>query len=83
MEVVIRLQRIGKRANKRSNFRIVAMSKKSTREGRHLELLGHYDPSKKPATFSINLEKLDKWVKNGARLSDTINSLVKKSKKKT
>ena len=80
MEVMIRLQRIGKRANKRSNYRIVAISKNTAREGRHLEILGHYDPSKKPAVISVNKEKVSQWVSKGAILSDTVRSLISKSK---
>ena len=82
MEVVIRLQKAGKSAKKRYNYRVVAMNRTTNRQGRHLDLLGYYDPSKEPATVSINLEKLDKWVKNGAQLSDTVRSLVNQSKKK-
>ena len=82
MEVRIRLQKSGKKSNKHYNYRVVAMSGNEGRDGRHLELLGHYDPSKKPAEFAVNHEKLEKWLKKGAIMSDTINSLVKKDKKK-
>lgn len=78
MEVRIRLQKAGKTANKRYNYRIVAISRAAARQAAHLELLGYYDPSKKPAVVSINREKLDKWVKQGAQMSDTVRSLVAK-----
>ena len=78
MEVRIRLQKAGKLANKRYNYRVVAISRSSARQGRHLELLGYYDPSKKPAVFSVNQEKLDRWLKKGARMSETVKSLVNK-----
>lgn len=81
MEVCIRLQRAGKGARKKYNYRLVAISKKAPREGRHLEIIGYYDPSKEPMSLSINHEKLDKWVKTGAQMSDTVRSLVKQSKK--
>lgn len=80
MEVMIRLQRIGKRANKRYNYRIVAIKKHSTRDGRQLDILGHYDPSKKPAVIAVNKEKVAAWVGKGATLSDTVRSLIKKIK---
>lgn len=80
MEVKIRLQRAGKPANKRYNYRIVAISKANTRDGKHLDLLGYYDPSKKPASISINKEKLDKWLKKGAQMSATVKSLAKNLK---
>ena len=51
MEVRIRLQKAGKSASKRYNYRVVAISKANTRDGRHLDLLGYYDPAKKPVTL--------------------------------
>jgi small subunit ribosomal protein S16 len=81
MEVRIRLQKGGKTASKRYNYRIVAIGRAMARQGRHLDILGYYDPAKNPASFSINKEKLDKWIKKGARMSDTIASLVKKHQK--
>ena len=80
MEVRLRLQKAGKSANKRYNYRIVAISKTDTRDGRHLDLLGYYDPAKKPAVVSINKQKLNKWLKQGAQMSDTVKALVKKLK---
>jgi len=80
MEVRIRLQRAGKNSKKKYNYRIVAISKESPREGRHLELLGHYDPAKKPAVISYDKDKLQKWLDKGAQMSHTVRSLVKKNK---
>ena len=82
MEVMIRLQKAGKRANKRYNYRIVAISRAAARQARRLDIIGYYDPAKKPTVISINHEKLDGWVKKGAQMSDTVKSLVAKSKKK-
>jgi len=82
MEVCIRMQRIGKSINKVSNYRIVAIPKSRKRDGKVLELIGHYDPSKKPAALAINFEKLDKWVKQGAVMSDTVRNLAKQLRKK-
>lgn len=81
MEVRIRLQKGGKTASKRYNYRIVAIGRHMARQGRHLDILGYYDPSKNPASFSINSEKLNGWLKKGARMTDTIRSLVKKHQK--
>ncbi len=77
MEVRIRLQKAGKTANKRYNYRIVVISRAKARQGRHLDLLGYYDPAKKPASVFVNREKLDQWLKKGAQMSDTVRSLVK------
>jgi len=81
MEVRIRLQRIGKSAKKRYNYRIVAIKKQAKRDSRNLEILGYYDPAKKPAVVSLDQEKLEKWIKQGAQMSDTVRSLAKKLKK--
>lgn len=80
MEVRIRLQKAGKSATKSYNYRIVAIPKRGGRDGRSLEILGHYDPAKKPAVFTINKDKVNAWVAKGAQLSDTVRTLMKKSK---
>ena len=81
MEVKIRLQKAGKSSKGNYNYRIVAIAKERTRDGKHLDLIGHYDPAKKPAEIVFDQEKLDKWVNNGAIMSDTVKSLVKQKKK--
>ena len=82
MEVCIRLQKAGKSTSKKNNYRVVAISKGNSRQGRHLDILGYYDPASKAGTFAIDQTKLDRWVKQGATLSDTVRSLIKKTKKK-
>lgn len=80
MEVRIRLQKAGRSAKGRYNYRIVAISKDKSRDSRHLDIIGHYDPAKEPAVVKIDQEKLDKWIKVGAQMSDTVRSLAKKNK---
>ena len=80
MEVRIRLQKAGKVANKAYNYRIVAMAGKEGRDGRSLDILGYYDPAKKPASFSLDKVKIQAWVAKGAQMSDTVRSLMKKTK---
>ncbi|HBG61830.1 MAG: 30S ribosomal protein S16 [Omnitrophica WOR_2 bacterium GWF2_38_59] len=82
MEVKIRLQRAGQAAKGRYNYRVVAISKSRSRDGKHVEILGHYDPAKKPAVFAIDQEKLNKWLESGAIMSNTVRTLVKKENKK-
>jgi small subunit ribosomal protein S16 len=82
MEVRIRLQKAGKVSSKVYNYRIVAMSRKEGRDGRNLDILGYYDPAKKPASLSLDQDKLKKWIEKGAQMSDTVKSLVTKAKKK-
>ena len=81
MEVRIRLQKAGKSANKSYNYRIVALPQKEGRDGRTLDILGYYDPAKKPAAYSINTEKVNAWISKGAQMSNTVKSLMKKAKK--
>ena len=82
MEVKIRLQKVGSTSNKRYNYRIVAISGNASRQSRNLAILGHYDPSKNPAVVSIDHENLKKWLEQGAQMSDTVRSLVNKTKNK-
>ena len=81
MEVRIRMQRAGGPAQKNVNWRIVAIPKQSPRDGRVLETLGYYEPGKKPAVYKIDVAKVDKWIKNGAQMTDTVRSLYNKTKK--
>lgn len=80
MEVKIRLRKVGKTADKRYNFKVVAIRGTASRDGKFIEDLGSYDPSKKPATLNIKKDRLEYWVKHGAQMSSTIASLVKKTK---
>ena len=81
MQVMIRMQKFGDSSQKTYNFRVVAIPKGSPRDGRVLEILGHYDPAKKPAQYKLDTTKVDKWLKNGAQMSDTVRSLYNKTKK--
>ena len=80
MEVRIRLQKAGKSSNKNYNYRVVAIPQKEGRDGRTLEILGYYDAGKKPAVFSLKKAEINAWIAKGAQLSDTVRSLLKKSK---
>lgn len=81
MAVVLRLQRIGKRTQ--PHYRIVAIEKSSGPHGEPLEVIGHYDPKagKDKQKVAINAEKLGRWVKNGAKPSETVGSLIKRAQK--
>lgn len=82
MQVRIRLQKAGKAASKRYNYRIVVISRQASRQSANLDILGYYDPSQKPALLSLNKEKLSQWVKKGAQMSDTVRSLANQLNKK-
>jgi small subunit ribosomal protein S16 len=81
MEVRIRMQKLGDPAQKNFNWRIVAIPKQSPRDGRVLEILGHYDPAKKPAAYKLDVARVEAWVKKGAQMTDTVRSLYNKTKK--
>lgn len=76
MAVHIRLKRIGKNPKGRIHFRVGVFEESRGRDSRPIEELGFYDPGSGAA--KIKKERLDYWVKNGAQVSDTIKSLVKK-----
>lgn len=81
MAVVLRLQRIGKRTQ--PHYRIVAIEKASGTKGQPLEIIGHYNPKaeKDKEKIAFNAEKLDRWVKNGAKPSETLGSLIARARK--
>lgn len=81
MAVRIRLKRIGKNPRKRPYFRIAVFDETRNRDGVFIEELGFYEPVKNPPLIKINNERYDFWVKQGAKPSDTITSLVKKIRK--
>jgi small subunit ribosomal protein S16 len=75
--VKIRLQRQGK---KRAPFyHIVVADSKSPRDGKIIEQIGTYNPMTDPATVVLNKELLEKWIKNGAKPTDTVKSLIEKA----
>ncbi len=76
MAVVIRMKRFG--TKKKPHSRIVVTDKRSPRDGKFIEQVGYYDPSKNPALVKIDKERLLHWVKLGARPSETVRSLMKK-----
>ncbi len=79
MAVHIRLRRIGKNPKARPHFRITVFDQRSGRDSRFIEELGFYNPIN--GEVKLKRQRLDFWVKNGAQLSQTVKSLVKKSEK--
>jgi len=72
--LVIRLRRAG--SKNRPFFRVVVTEGKTARDGKFVEVLGHYDPRTKPETVVIDRERLAHWVGVGARPSNTVRTLV-------
>jgi len=78
MAVAIRLRREGTRNS--PYYKVVVADKRSPRDGKFIEIIGFYDPKKEGTNYQVNLDRIDHWVKNGAQLSDTVRSLVKKAR---
>ena len=74
--VTVRLSRSGR--HKRPFYRIIATDSRSPREGRFLEVLGSYDPARSGENFAVNAEKMNYWLGQGAQISDTVRSLLRK-----
>jgi small subunit ribosomal protein S16 len=74
--VKIRLRRMGRR--NRPSYRVVVADSRSPRDGKFIDIIGHYDPLTDPATISIDGEKALKWLKEGAQPTDTVRSLLSK-----
>jgi small subunit ribosomal protein S16 len=79
MSVVIRLTRQG--AKKAPFYRIVAADGRQKRDGRFIEQLGVYDPTRTPAEFKYDGERMKHWLSVGAQPSDTIRELLKKAER--
>ena len=59
-------------------YRVVVADSRSPRDGKFIDIIGHYDPLTDPATISIDGEKALKWLKDGAQPTDTVRSLLRK-----
>ncbi len=75
MAVKIRLRRMG--AKKAPFYRIVVADSRYPRDGRFIEEVGYYDPTKDPVVVKIDEEKAKKWIANGAQPTDTVKAMLK------
>jgi len=64
-------------AKKKAFYRFVAADSRSPRDGRFIEVLGYYNPIEKPAKVVVHQDKVFKWLKNGAEMSETVESLFR------
>ncbi|NPV79028.1 MAG: 30S ribosomal protein S16 [Firmicutes bacterium] len=76
MAVVIRLARVG--AKKQPHYRVVVADSRYPRDGRFIEILGHYNPRTNPETVKINEEKAREWLSKGARPSEAVSNILSK-----
>ncbi len=77
MAVKIRLRRLG--AKKAPFYRVVVADSRFSRNGRFIEEIGYFDPTKDPAVVSIDGERAKHWIANGAQPTDTVKALLKKN----
>ncbi len=75
--VKIRLQRQGKK--KVPFYHIVVADSRTSRDGKIIEQIGTYDPMTSPSTIVLDKEKVEKWIKNGAKPTDTVKALIEKA----
>ncbi len=73
--LMIRLARFG--AKKKPFYRVVVIEKEKARDGRNIEVVGHYNPRSTPASVELKHDRIEHWVKTGAQMSDTVERLVK------
>jgi small subunit ribosomal protein S16 len=78
MAVAIRLRREG--ALNRPYFKVVVADKRSPRDGKFIEIVGTYDPKKAGQNSTLKLDRIEHWISKGAQPSDTVRSLIKKTK---
>ncbi|HWW88029.1 MAG TPA: 30S ribosomal protein S16 [Vicinamibacterales bacterium] len=72
--VVIRLRRAG--SKKRPFFRVVVADSRAARDSSFVEIVGHYNPRSRPAVVQVDKERVDYWIKQGARPSDSVRTLI-------
>lgn len=74
MAVKLRLTRVGKK--KQPHYRIVATDSRSPRDGRFIEILGHYNPRTEPSEIKVDNDKAVGWLRNGAQPSDRVRKIL-------
>lgn len=74
MSVTIRLAKVGKR--NAPSYKIVVSNTRDKRNGKYLDVLGHYNPSHNPPLYSVDKEKYDQWKSKGALSSDAVENLI-------
>lgn len=77
MAVKIRLRRMG--AKKAPFYRIVVADSRHPRDGRFIEEIGYYDPTKEPSVIKVDADKAKKWIASGAQPTDTVKDILKKN----
>jgi small subunit ribosomal protein S16 len=79
MSVSIRLRREG--ALNRPYYKVVVADSRSPRDGKFIEIIGTYDPTKPGHNSTLKLDRIEYWISKGAQPSDTVRSLIRKNKR--
>jgi small subunit ribosomal protein S16 len=66
-------------AKKKPFYRVVVTERRQARDGRFVEIVGHYDPGTNPPSVELNLERVRYWTERGAQPSETVSSLLKRA----
>jgi small subunit ribosomal protein S16 len=74
MAVKLRLTRVGK--TKQPQYRIVAADSRSPRDGRFIQILGHYNPRQEPSGLTVDNDKAVHWLKQGAQPTERVRKLL-------
>lgn len=77
--VTIRLRKVG--CTNAPSFRVVAADSRSPRDGRFIEILGFYDPKRKGENYELKMDRIDYWRGQGATVSETVASILKRAAK--
>jgi small subunit ribosomal protein S16 len=72
--VHIRLRRTG--TTRKPAYRVVVADSRAARDGRFIEIIGHYNPLSRPPVIKIELDKAEAWIKKGAQPSNTVKNLM-------
>ena len=78
MAVHIRLRRTG--TTRKPAYRVVVADSRAARDGKFIEVLGHYNPLTNPPTIKIEVEKAQAWIAKGAQPSNTVKTLLARAK---
>ena len=68
-------------AKKKPFYRVVVTERRQARDGRFVEIVGHYNPLMDPPSINLNVERVRHWMERGAQPSDTVLSILKKAAK--
>jgi small subunit ribosomal protein S16 len=75
MAVSIRLTRGG--SKKKAFFRVVVTDSKSKRDGRFLEIVGHFNPKTRPESITLDMDRIREWTDKGGQLTPAVKKLIK------